>query len=80
MRDDADSLLDLHLDRPRPPIRTYAADEVDFTVPPTLSQGILAFQHRLHLTSFQVVLAVFALLLHKLSGQADILLGTVSGL
>ena len=75
----ADAVLELPLDRPRPSSRTYAADAVSFQVPEAVARAMMTCQRRLHLTSFQMVLSVFSLLMHKLSGQEEVLLGTVSG-
>jgi hypothetical protein len=79
LQDDADAVLELPLDRPRLSTRTYAGDAVTFVVPEATARAMLAFQRRLRLTSFQLLLGVFALLLHKLSGQEQVLFGTVSG-
>ncbi|MGH3382605.1 MAG: non-ribosomal peptide synthetase, partial [Actinoallomurus sp.] len=68
--------LELHTDRPRPPVRDAAGDRVTFTVPARVA-GVLGRLGREHgATPFMVLLAAFQVLLSRYSGQTDIAVGT----
>lgn len=70
-------VLDLPTRQPRPPVQTYNGAAYTWTLPPELVQQVrtLAGAHRT--TPFMTLLAAFQLLLHRLSGQDDILIGSV---
>lgn len=77
LRDSADAVLELPLDRPRPTIRTYAGDQVSFVIPEAVAHAVLQFKQNVHLSSFALMLGTFALFLHKLTLQDDIMVGSV---
>ncbi|SDS42428.1 hybrid non-ribosomal peptide synthetase/type I polyketide synthase [Opitutus sp. GAS368] len=68
-------VLDLPADRPRPATRTYAGAHQGRALPPAITAGVrqLAAEHGC--TIFTVLLSVFTTLLHRLSGQDDLVVG-----
>lgn len=78
--------LELPLDHPRPAVKTYRADRIDQPLPPELVTRLRATGARAGASFLHVLLAGFAALLHRLTGQTDLILGvpaagqSVSGL
>ncbi|MEO6191499.1 MAG: condensation domain-containing protein, partial [Thermoanaerobaculia bacterium] len=72
---DAPTALELTADRPRPPIQTFRGGWEELEVPPLLAAGILDLGRREGATTFITLLALFQALLHRLSGQDDLLVG-----
>ncbi len=68
--------LDLPLDRPRPPLQTFRGGSVRGLVPAGLADGLRRLAAGVHGSPFMALLAAFDLLLARLSGQDDILVGT----
>ncbi|GAB32431.1 non-ribosomal peptide synthetase [Gordonia otitidis] len=68
--------LDLPTDRVRPRNPTFAGDAVNFTIPAELATELERIAHEHRSTLFMVTQAAFAVLLSRLSGQADIVIGT----
>jgi amino acid adenylation domain-containing protein len=70
-------VLELPLDRPRPPVPSFAAHKssVEITADRTQALRDLAMTERCALSS--AITAVFEVLLHKYSGQSDITIGNV---
>ncbi|HEX6967971.1 MAG TPA: amino acid adenylation domain-containing protein [Micromonosporaceae bacterium] len=76
----APTLLDLPADRPRPPEQTPEGGLVAFDLPGTLADGVRRLAGEAGATPFAVLLAAFQSLLHRHSGQPDLLVGVpVSG-
>ncbi|CAM3390103.1 Peptide synthetase XpsB [Xenorhabdus nematophila ATCC 19061] len=73
---DAPALLELPTDRPRPEKHSYAGGHIDITLPPELSAGLRALSQRHGTTLFMTLLAGWATLLSRLSGQKDLVIGT----
>ena len=69
-------ILDLPTDRPRPPIQTYNGASVFFTLPETLTQGLKEQARTSRVTLYMILLAAFQVLLHRYTGQEDILVGS----
>ena len=69
-------ILDLPTDRPRPPIQTYNGASVFFTLPETLIQGLKEQAQTSGATDYMILLAAFQVLLHRYTGQEDILVGS----
>ncbi len=67
--------LEIPGDRPRPATRSQRGARLAFTLPADLSQGLKALGRREKATLFTVLLSGFSALLHRLSGQDDILVG-----
>ena len=68
-------VLELPSDRPRPPVATYRGDSLSFEMAPALVGGVKALAHQHGATLFMTVLAVFQVLLHRYTGQTDLIVG-----
>ncbi|WLI15283.1 MULTISPECIES: non-ribosomal peptide synthase/polyketide synthase [Pseudomonas] len=69
-------LLALPTDNPRPSVQTYRAGIVQRELSADLSGRVQSFASRLGTTPFTVLFAGFAVLMHRLSGDATVLIGT----
>ncbi len=69
-------VLELPTDHPRPLRMTYAGADQFFDVTQSLTEKLNELSHREGATLFMTLLAAFLTLLHRYTGQADILLGT----
>ncbi len=67
--------LDLPTDRPRPTRRTWAGARRHLTLPPETKRDLTKLGAANGATLFAVVLAGFKLLLHRLSGASDLVVG-----
>ncbi len=70
-------LLELPRDRPRPPVQTFRGDTVSFHIDPALTQQLRSLSQASGTTLFMTLLAAFNLLLHRYSGQSDIVVGSL---
>jgi amino acid adenylation domain-containing protein len=73
---DAPRELDLPTDRPRPPVQTQRGARVAVTVPAPVAQALAELCRREGATLFMALLAAFDVLLHRYSGQDDLVVGT----
>ncbi|MBI1357392.1 MAG: amino acid adenylation domain-containing protein [Acidobacteria bacterium] len=71
-------LLELPSDRPRPAVQTYEGDSYVFTLEPELAARLKALAKTEGATLHTTLLAAFAALLYRYSGQDDMLLGTLT--
>jgi amino acid adenylation domain-containing protein len=71
----APSVLSLPLDHPRPSARTFGGAVESVTVPPQLAQRITALGRSEGATVFMAMLAAFQLLLSRLAGEEDVVVG-----
>jgi amino acid adenylation domain-containing protein len=69
-------VLDLPTDRPRPALQTYRGATKHFALPTTLTSALLALSRQQDVTLFMLLLAAFQTLLHRCTGQEDIIVGT----
>ncbi|MFG2169745.1 amino acid adenylation domain-containing protein, partial [Micromonospora chersina] len=69
-------VLELPTDRPRKPIRSTDGAVVTFTVPADVAAGLRAVSRRTGATMFMTLLTAYAVLLHRHTGQDDLLIGT----
>jgi amino acid adenylation domain-containing protein len=70
----------LPTDRPRPAVQTTAGESEHLVLPPGVRERIARTARSADTTPYTVLLAAFAVLLSRLSGQEDIVVGTpVSG-
>jgi putative pyridoxal-dependent aspartate 1-decarboxylase len=69
-------LLQLPTDRPRPRVQTHRGATQSFTLDTELSQKLQALSRKSGSTLFMTLLAAFATLLYRYSGQTDILIGS----
>ncbi|WP_414445213.1 amino acid adenylation domain-containing protein [Burkholderia sp. 22PA0106] len=72
----APELSELPLDRARPAVKDYAGETVEVVLDAPLSAGIKALARQQGTTPFNVVLAAWAALAGRLSGQDDVVIGT----
>ena len=68
--------LDLPLDRPRPAVQTYRGDSVTLSLSRDLSSRLQALGVAESASLFMTLLAGLAVVLHRWSGQDDVVLGT----
>ena len=71
----APELLELPTDRPRPPLQSHAGDRVDMVFPAPLLATLRAWARRRDATLPMVLHAGLSVLLARLSGQGDIVIG-----
>ncbi|HMJ66694.1 MAG TPA: amino acid adenylation domain-containing protein [Candidatus Binatia bacterium] len=69
-------VLDLPSDRPRPSVQTYNGGVVPFTISAELTRRLEEIAKREDVTLRVLLLAAFSALLHRYSGQEDIVVGT----
>ena len=67
--------MDLPLDRPRPPVRSYRGDRRSLTLSRQLWRSLQDVAADRRAASFDVLLAAFEALLYRLSGQSDLVVG-----
>jgi amino acid adenylation domain-containing protein len=72
-------VLELPTDRPRPPVQRFAGAKQPFALPPGLSAELNDLARRSGASLFMLLLAGFAALLARLSGQEDFAVGTFAG-
>ena len=72
----APELLTLPLDRPRPALQSHAGESVPLTIPAELTAGLRELSQRHGATLFMTLLSAWGLLLSRLSGQSDVVVGT----
>ncbi|HEX2569056.1 MAG TPA: amino acid adenylation domain-containing protein [Polyangia bacterium] len=75
-KDGRPPVLELPTDLPRPPLQRYEGARVSRLAPRALVEGIKALARRAGVTPFMVELGAFQTLLHRYSGQADIVVGS----
>jgi amino acid adenylation domain-containing protein len=68
--------LDLPTDRPRPAIQTSRGATRTLVLPGDLSRALEALSRREGATMFMTLLAVFMILLHRYTGQTDLVVGS----
>src|SRR5207245_2239918 len=73
---DALPALDLPADRPRPALQSYRGAAQSFALPAPLAVALRALARREDVTLFMLLLAAFQTLLHRYTGQEDILVGS----
>ncbi len=68
--------LELPTDRPRPTLQTFRGDNLDIVLDAQLTAELRALSQRHGMTLFMVLYAGWAILLSRLSGQEDVVIGT----
>ena len=71
----APAVLDLPTDRPRPAVQAYRGARQYFCFPALLSHDLKALSRQEGVTLFMLLLAAFQTLLHRYTGQVDIVVG-----
>ncbi|MGZ4316695.1 MAG: non-ribosomal peptide synthetase, partial [Gaiellaceae bacterium] len=72
----APSRLDLPTDFPRPPVRSFVGDHASLGIETATREGLRAISRSSDGTLFVGLVAVFAMLLKRYSGQDDVVIGT----
>ncbi|MFO1417382.1 MAG: AMP-binding protein [Methylotetracoccus sp.] len=72
----APGVLDLPTDRPRPAVQSYRGADCSVSVPASLRADLVRLGRRHDVTLFMSLLAAFGVLLHRISGQHDLCVGT----
>src|SRR5580765_3598750 len=68
-------VLDLPLDRPRPPVQTFHGRSRRFLIDTPIHTGLRLLAREERSSQFAVLVAAFQAFLHRLTGQADVLVG-----
>ncbi len=68
-------VLELPLDRPRPPLQTFRGAKLPLAVPADLAERLQALARERGATLFMILLAAFKALLQRYTGQQDLLVG-----
>jgi amino acid adenylation domain-containing protein len=68
--------LQLPTDRPRPPVMSYRGAYQEIVLPGPLTRALRAFSQREGATLFMTLFAAFTVLLHRYTGQDDIVVGS----
>lgn len=72
----APDLLELPTDYPRPAVQTFSGDEVQFRISDDLLQQLKQSSKAANVTLFMITFAAYVTLLHRWSGQTDLVIGT----
>ncbi len=75
---DAPVLLDLPTDRPRPPQRLFTGNLLPINLDVELTKSLKCLSEQQGVTLFMTLLAAWATVLARLSGQEDLVIGTPS--
>ena len=69
-------MLQLPMDRPRPAVQSFHGAQHNQPLPPALVRRVAQACQQHRLTPYMLLLAIYQVLLQRLSGQHDILIGT----
>ncbi|WP_369938522.1 non-ribosomal peptide synthase/polyketide synthase [Xanthomonas tesorieronis] len=72
----APTLLEVPTDRPRPPYQDFAGSALDVVLDATLTAQLKALSQRHGVTLYMTLLASWAALLSRLSGQEEVVIGS----
>ncbi|HEY0372253.1 MAG TPA: condensation domain-containing protein, partial [Thermoanaerobaculia bacterium] len=72
----APALLALPLDHPRPAVESHAGSSVPLVLSAELTAALRTFSQRHGVTMFMTLLSAWGVLLSRLSGQTDVVIGT----
>ncbi|MEP6769656.1 MAG: amino acid adenylation domain-containing protein, partial [Acidobacteriota bacterium] len=72
----APALTELPADRARPAVRSFRGGEEAVTIPPVVADALRSLGQREGATFFMTLLAAFQVLLHRHSGQEDVVVGS----
>ena len=73
---DAQTLLDLPTDRPRPAVQTYQGASHTAVIDAATTERLRTLARQENVTLYMTLLAAYQLLLHRYTGQDDILVGS----
>lgn len=74
----APALLELPTDHPRPTHQTFTGDVVEIEMDATLTRALKVVAQRHEVTLYMLVVAAWAVVLSRLSGQEEVVIGTVA--
>jgi amino acid adenylation domain-containing protein len=74
--DGAPQVLEVPADHPRPATQSFAGSRAAFALSPEASERVRALAMREQTSVFSVLLAALAAVLHRATGEADLLIGT----
>ena len=74
--ENAPTFLALPTDRPRPAVQTFRGNTCVFTIDAELNGAVVAYARTRGVTSFAIMASVLTLLLHRLTGQTDLVVST----
>ena len=74
--DHAPPVLELPTDRSRPAVQTFRGTNQPLVLPQPLSEALKGLSRREGVTLFMTLLAAFQTLLHRYTGQADVIVGS----
>lgn len=72
----APSMARLPTDFPRPSLQTFEGEHYHFILPGRLADGVRRLSREEGATPYMTLLACFAMLVYRISGQDDVLIGT----
>jgi amino acid adenylation domain-containing protein len=72
----APPLLELPTDRPRPTVQSFRGQQLEFILAPALTEQLQRLSRKYGVTLFMTLLSAFQVLLHRYSGQPDIVVGS----
>ena len=72
---DAPAVVNLPCDHPRPPVQSHRGASLDAVVPAALADRLRTLARDGQATTFMIMLAGFALMLHRVSGERDLCIG-----
>ncbi|HEX4966671.1 MAG TPA: amino acid adenylation domain-containing protein [Thermoanaerobaculia bacterium] len=75
---DAPAALELPTDRPCPPLRSYQGGSQPFTAMAAVAESLRGLARERKTTLFVVLLSAFQALLHRYTGQEDVLVGSLA--
>ena len=71
----APGLLELPADRPRPSAPTFRGEDYSLQLPQSLARGLKTLSQNARATLFMTLLTILKIVLHRLTGQDDIIIG-----
>jgi natural product biosynthesis luciferase-like monooxygenase protein len=72
----APAVIELPTDRPRPPVQSFSGSWLPLVIEPEVTQQVKRLCQQEKVTAFMALVALFGVLLHRYTGQEDILVGT----
>jgi amino acid adenylation domain-containing protein len=72
----APAAIDVPTDHPRPAMQTFRGAHQSLVLPRHLQEGVKALSRQEGTTEFMTLLAAFKVLLHRYTGQDDVIVGT----
>lgn len=74
----APAVLELPTDRPRPAQQTFTGEAVEIEMDAALTRALKALAQRHEITLYMLMAAAWAVVLSRLSGQEEVVIGTVA--